>query len=191
MKKNRNKVSPPDFARTNYYIDKPFQNQFLISFSTVVLLSTILFFAIMAVLHYQAFDLLPDKAAVLVQQESTDKAVFIHIDEKGTAQVDEQKGIPYLPASKKVYSAFDLYFLPVLFVTAMNILLILLFSLFFSHRLAGPMLRIKFTLKNYLEGNGFERIHLRQGDFMQDVGELINEALEEKTLKIKNPNRKK
>lgn len=173
----------PGMQRKQYYIDKGFQNQFLVSFSTVIVLSTILFFAAMLFLHVQAYHLLPNGVSSLAPVKE-DTQIYVSKAPDGNLRLtNKENGTPYIPLGTPQYNAFDLYFLPVLIMTALNILLILIFSLFFSHKLAGPMYRIKKSLIDFIAGKRYEPIELRRGDHMHDLAALINQAFEEKNYK--------
>lgn len=52
-------------------------------------------------------------------------------------------------------------------------------SIFISHKIAGPLYRFEKTLREALESNGPLRpIHLRDGDELQGLAELINKLFE-------------
>ena len=85
------------------------------------------------------------------------------------------------------------YLLPLMLQTAaielaMVSLAVILMTLFISHKIAGPLYRLKMTLKGLGNGN-LTQMHLRQGDQLQEVASSYNEAIEklnDKIEKIKN-----
>ena len=49
------------------------------------------------------------------------------------------------------------------------------FKIFFSHKIAGPVYRMKTTVDKFLEtGTGPETIHLRKGDAFKDLSDSLN-----------------
>jgi hypothetical protein len=59
----------------------------------------------------------------------------------------------------------------ILLMTAVSILL----SLFYSHRIAGPLYHLKKYLKGKTEGQSKERLKFRKGDFFHELADVTNE----------------
>lgn len=80
---------------------------------------------------------------------------------------------------KKPYNLLDLYWKPVVALSLLQIILIIVFGLFFSHRIAGPVHRIKKELKEIAEGKLpiTHEIKLRKNDFLLDIAREINNTL--------------
>ena len=68
-----------------------------------------------------------------------------------------------------------------LWVSGAGILLIIvqiaLLTVFFSHKLAGPLYRFEKACHSLIEGNYTEKITLRKGDEMQNLAGLFNEMI--------------
>ncbi|MCX7998513.1 MAG: hypothetical protein N3A69_06100 [Leptospiraceae bacterium] len=169
--------------RWRYYIDKNFQNQFIIKFSSIVFLNMAFTLFLVWLVKEKSYNLLPNNASVLVQVD-TQKAIPLSFVGENQVQIDEDNGKLYFPLKTeegkpaKLYNAFDLYLYPILGVSFLNILVISIFSLFFSHKMAGPLYRIKLTLHNFVTHKTAHKIKLRKNDFFQDLAEKINQALE-------------
>ena len=58
-----------------------------------------------------------------------------------------------------------------------NCLIILLLSLFYSHRIAGPSVKIVKALQQVNEGDLHTCIRLRKGDYLQEVATAVNDAI--------------
>ena len=58
-----------------------------------------------------------------------------------------------------------------------NCLIILLLSLFYSHRIAGPAVQIVRALKQVNDGDLQTCIRLRKGDYLQEVATAVNDAI--------------
>jgi nitrate/nitrite-specific signal transduction histidine kinase len=54
---------------------------------------------------------------------------------------------------------------------------IVLLTVFFSHKVAGPVFRFEKVCQNMIAGNYTGEIHLRKGDEMQNLAFLLNEVL--------------
>lgn len=80
---------------------------------------------------------------------------------------------------KKAYNLLDLYWRPILALSLLQIILIIVFGLFFSHRIAGPVHRIKKELREIAEGKlpVNHEIRLRKNDFLLDIAREINNTL--------------
>jgi methyl-accepting chemotaxis protein len=52
------------------------------------------------------------------------------------------------------------------------------FSIYLTHRLAGPLFRIEQTARELIRGNLALRIRLRKGDELHELAGLLNEALD-------------
>jgi hypothetical protein len=176
--------------RWRYYIDRRFQNQFILKFSFIILLNMLLTLSVVWLVREKSYSLLPNGASVLVQVDSA-KAIPISIRNEEIS-IDEEEGRLYFPLKTlegeppKLFNAFDLYFVPILFVSLLNLIIVGFFSLFFSHKMAGPLYRIKLTLETYILRKTAPPIVLRKGDFFQDLAHQINRALD---LKEKDKNK--
>jgi nitrate/nitrite-specific signal transduction histidine kinase len=54
---------------------------------------------------------------------------------------------------------------------------IALLTVFFSHKLAGPIYRLEKACQSIVDGNYAEKIFLRKGDEMQNLAHLLNEVI--------------
>lgn len=170
--------------RKNYFIEKKFQTRFIAEFLSIVLINAVLILGIVYILGKHSYSLLPDGAAVLVQVD-TSKAVFLsQTKEGGIFPADDEGGTAYFPLKEisgknsRLYNAFDLYLIPVLAVSFLNLIVITVFGIFFSHRMAGPIHKIRNTLERFNETKDAEPIALRKKDFFQDLASMINKALD-------------
>lgn len=61
-------------------------------------------------------------------------------------------------------------------------------SIFVSHKIAGPLFRFEKTLRDAINSDGpIPPIHLRKGDELQSLADLINQLLERTAKVKKNP----
>ncbi|MCX7633170.1 MAG: hypothetical protein N2Z22_07555 [Turneriella sp.] len=172
----------PRFWQRRYFIDKRFQGRFILRYSAVVVISALVVIVVLFLLRNKAYSLLPDGASVLTQVD-VDNFKVLKQDKDGKWQVvGEGEGEEYFPLKIgkngfRFYSAFDLYLWPVIVVTLLNVVIIMIYSVFFSHKVAGPIYKIKKILNHYIATGEFFDIKLRKGDALDDVARLINHAV--------------
>lgn len=177
-----NEGKKPHFWQRKYIIDRRFQMRFILRYSIVVAISAGIILGTLFILKNKAYNLLPDGASVLAQMD-VENHKALKKDDKGNWQiVPEGEGDEYFPlkvrrGGYKFYNAFDLYLWPVVGVTILNILIIMIYSVFFSHKIAGPVVKIKRILNHYLATGEYVDIKLRSGDNFDDVARLINHAV--------------
>ncbi|HBS06302.1 MAG TPA: hypothetical protein DEA96_15140 [Leptospiraceae bacterium] len=157
-------------ARWRYYIDRSFQNQFIVRFSLVVVLVMVFTIGALWLLKENAFGLVPDNSGVLW---STDSAAALNCTYPDGGAVD-------LPAPVKPYDAFELYWKPIVFTSILNLVIIVIFSLFYSHSMAGPIHSIKNSLRDLKDGEPARPIRIRKGDQFQELASLLNEVIEKR-----------
>lgn len=172
----------PHFWQRKYFIDKRFQSKFMLRYSIIVALSATIIICALFALKNKAYSLLPDGASVLAQMD-VDNHQNLKKDNNGKwVVVPDGEGEEYFPlkvasGGYKFYNAFNLYIWPVVVITVLNILIILIYSLFFSHKMAGPVFKIKKLLNQYLATGEFTDIKLRKNDNFDDLAILINRAM--------------
>lgn len=157
-------------TRWRYYIDKSFQNQFIYRFSGVVILVAVITLGILWLIQENPYGLLPDNSGLLVSI-NPDKTMACTASDG--SQID-------LPVPGKAYNAFELFWAPILFVTVVNLVIIIVFSLFYSHSMAGPIHNIKMRLSDLADGKEAEPIRIRKGDQFQELVSLLNKVIEKR-----------
>ncbi len=148
--------------RWRYFIDKPFQSRFILRFSVLILLGLALSFAILGLYNLNRFKSpLYFKAKQLTEEEWKK----VNINDPST----------YIDI--KPQNIFQLYMPPLIYISILYLVLIAVFGLFISHKMAGPIYRIKKNLRE--AGTGAVDINsmvfrLRKGDELQDLVEALN-----------------
>lgn len=62
-------------------------------------------------------------------------------------------------------------------LVVVNIFIIVIISLFFSHQIAGPVFKLELTLKQIREGRVKQRLFFRKTDKLDDLANQFNDAL--------------
>ena len=157
--------------RWRYFIDKPFQTRFILRFSILIFLGFILFFAVMAVFKFTRYkEPLYFKAKLLTEEE--------------WKKVDFNNPTTFL--DMKPLNIFEIYSSPLIYISILYILLITIFGLFISHKLAGPVYRIKKTLNDAADGKidlKDLKFRLRKKDELQDLVEALNYFIDRMSTK--------
>ena len=168
--------------RWRYYIDRDFQNQFVFKFSMIILFNAIVTLGLLWLVKEKSYSLLPEGASVLVHVDVENALSLSLLD--GKPVLDDETGKNYFPLKMseggnppKLYNAFDLYIIPIFVTSILNVIIVSVFSIFFSHKMAGPIKRIKNTLDAFVNQKEVSLIYLRKGDFFKDLAELINKAI--------------
>lgn len=63
--------------------------------------------------------------------------------------------------------------------------LVVIFSIFLSHKVAGPLYRIEKFLKGVANGDLSAKLRLRKGDELQDLAEAINDMTDDLKYRVK------
>jgi len=95
---------------------------------------------------------------------------------------------------------FDVLWMPLTFSAVLGSLLVLIFGVLYSHRIAGPIFNLKRMMSQVAEGNLDVMMRIRNKDEFHDVQDAFNrmvtglkthlEDLEEAVRKLPEPSRK-
>ena len=72
---------------------------------------------------------------------------------------------------------FDVSWKPMLILLVANMAILVIFSVFYTNRIAGPIYRIRNTLQDRISGETYKPVTLRKGDAFKDVADLLNKLL--------------
>ena len=98
---------------------------------------------------------------------------------------------PKIVPITKITTRFKIVFLPLVFTGIALILIQSVFSIFFSHRMAGPIYRIKVSLDRMIEKNDYNfKIRVRKNDFFENIADRLD-TLRDKIFKEKGANTRK
>jgi hypothetical protein len=75
-----------------------------------------------------------------------------------------------------IYNRMNLYVVGAVLVQLIfSSVMVFVIALFFSHKIAGPMFRLKMVLQEFLSGEEIEKISFRQTDFIPGVSGLFTD----------------
>lgn len=168
----KEKIAKKQF-RWRYFIDKPFQLRFLAKFAILILVGAAISIGVLFAL----------------QQTQFNELFYFQLNDPDViASKTIAMGGDYVNAYFNMndsYTIFDFQLMPIVYTSILYLALILIFGLFISHKMAGPVYRIKKTLSEINEGNiklEDVKFQLRQRDELHDLVDALNEFLD-KTVK--------
>ncbi|MFT7219441.1 MAG: methyl-accepting chemotaxis protein [Candidatus Azotimanducaceae bacterium] len=140
---------PQKYKRRNYLINPEFQLRFMAYISIAVLAGL----SVLYLSNLWYFDLLLDQGYELGLDPGHPYYAFI----------EDQRTLLH-----RTYAC----------VSVIVFVLLMTFALFLSHRIAGPVYRLKVQMRDIVAKNGDVRpVHLRSKDFFPEVAEEMNEML--------------
>lgn len=90
-------------------------------------------------------------------------------------QDDNTEGVYKVALERLQKDINDKLFSRLILLVLVNIAIVILISLFFSHQIAGPLYKLEKTLKRIIEGDLGVRFAFRQSDRMDELAELLND----------------
>ena len=156
------------YKRKNYLIDKSFQLMFIARYIVIILISIILFACITGIYYFFKFQAgeAKYKEIILVKKEQV----------KQVTQSDGTKTELRIPGIESITSRFVIVFWPLFNTNLIIIIFIATYSIFFTHRMAGPVYRIRVSLDRMIEGDYDFTIRLRKDDFYQNLAYKLDEV---------------
>lgn len=174
------KNSNTGFSRTHFFIDRKFQGRYMLT----VLIPMLILLGFMLLTLYMATQTLLSTTVRIIKND---------IESKITLELQDQPS-PSIERYKSLVNGIAAYFrdfsdnkefkknliTSLLWVFGSGVLLIIvqivLLTIFFSHKVAGPVFRLEKTCHDMIQGIYTNQIHLRKGDDLQNLAMLLNEA---------------
>lgn len=157
--------------RWRYFIDKPFQLRFIFRFSILIIVGLGISIGVMAYLNTKKYD-----ENLFYQIKSADELKTL------SAAYGGEYNIPWTAAfNMKPMNTFQFQLKPMIWMSALYLVMIVVFGLFVSHKMAGPVYRIKKTLKEVADGKVSVKdvkFSLRKRDELKDLVDALNDFLD-------------
>ncbi|TGK08862.1 hypothetical protein EHO60_12545 [Leptospira fletcheri] len=166
----------------NYLIDKDFQLRFFLNFSLLFLFGLLLTLGFLFWTHSTKYD----KGVVFRLREDT-----VKVYQKGFEFKDGEEKEKFvereiaLPDYDHSLDMFTIQFKGILLFSLLYLFMSAIFVIVYSHRMAGPIYNIKKNLRALLAGEEVEKIRLRQGDEFQELADLLNKIIDQKSRERK------
>lgn len=171
----------PSFHRKHYLIDRKFQGRYMLTFFVPM----IIMLAFMLFTLYFAAKTVIDTTNRIVKQD-IENTIALELQDQTSPSVERYQALiddisSYIKAfsqSKKVkhkmLSTLLLVFGIGIFIVIIQIVFM---TIFFSHKVAGPVYRFETVCHNIIQGKYTDQIKLRKGDEMQNLSGLFNTAI--------------
>jgi len=169
------------FTRKHFFINRAMQGRYMLTFLLPMLI----------MLAFFLFTLYVASQSII---STTTKIIKEEIDNKIAVQFQDQQQ-PSLAQYSEVLRGIKTYVRDfstdvkyrkalmdtLLWIFGIGVLLIIvqvaLLTIFFSHKLAGPLYRFEKACHSLIDGNYTEAVNLRKGDEMQTLSGLFNDAI--------------
>lgn len=170
------------FERKHFFIDRKFQGRYMVSFLVPMLL--LLLFMLFTL--YLAAQNVVGTTTGLVKKDIQDKISFQFQDEEARSVEAYEALMRDITSYLRHFSSNQEYrqvlLRSLLWVFGIGILLVIvqmaLMTVFFSHKVAGPVYRLEMVCHNLIGGDYTDKIILRKGDEMQNLAQLMNEVVD-------------
>jgi nitrogen fixation/metabolism regulation signal transduction histidine kinase len=164
--------------RKNYFIDRKFQVSFIIK--NLVLLVFTFATVFLAISEWERHQV---KQGFLLRPPTNSEVhvwAAAHDIQPGSAEY-----VQLFLSRAKVYTFFDLMWKPMTAVLLFNVIVLIAANIYYSHRIAGPVYRMKKVVQQKLDGQKVEPIRFRKDDEFQELADLVNRLME-KNDRIEN-----
>ncbi|AAN51701.1 HAMP domain-containing protein [Leptospira interrogans] len=169
---------------SNYIVDQDFQFKFLLNYSLLIVFGLILTLGFLYWLNYTKFD----KGVVFRLRNDP-----IKVYQKGFEDhngVEREKFVEreiFLPDYDHKLDMFTIQVKGILFLSCLFLGMTTIFTIIYSHKMAGPIYNIKNQLRKLAAGEEPARkIKIRKGDEFQELADLLNQVIETRINNRKN-----
>ena len=177
------------FERKHFFINRSMQVRYMLTFLIPMLIMLVFW---MCTLTFAINSLLTSTTKLI--RSEVDHRITVQLQDQATPSVEIYQGVvsditDYLrtfAGDKKVRKIFTDSLLWVFGVGLLIVIVqITVLTIFFSHKIAGPVYRFEKACQSVLEGNYTDRVRLRQGDEMVNLAGLFNGMLEKTQVRLK------
>jgi nitrate/nitrite-specific signal transduction histidine kinase len=169
------------FVRKHFFIDRRMQGRYMMTLLIPMLIMLVFFLIVL----YSASQSIVATTTRIIKEEVENKIAAQTQDQQNPSVDAYQALISNIKSYIRDFSSDVKYRKAVLqslmWIFGIGILIIVvqiaLLTIFFSHKLAGPIYRFEKMCHTLIEGNYTDKIYLRRGDEMQNLAQLINEVI--------------
>jgi nitrate/nitrite-specific signal transduction histidine kinase len=168
------------FSRTHFFIDRKFQGRYMLT----MLIPMLILLGFMLITLYMATQTLLSTTVRIIKNDVESK-IAIELQDSPDPSIEQYRGV--VTGLQDYFRHFSTnrefkrsLMVALLWVFGTGVLLVIiqivLLTIFFSHKVAGPVFRFEKTCHNMIQGDYTNNIHLRRGDEMQNLALLLNEV---------------
>ena len=169
------------FSRTHFFIDKKFQGRYMLTFLVPMLILLVfmlftLYFASQAIIG----------TTVRIIKSDIENKIALELQDQPNPSIGRyESALKSINNYIRTFSSNEEFkrnlLSSLLWVFGLGMLLVMvqivLLTIFFSHKIAGPVYRFEKVCHNMIEGNYTDQIRLRKGDELQNLATLFNEVI--------------
>jgi nitrate/nitrite-specific signal transduction histidine kinase len=168
------------FTRTHFFIDRKFQGRYMLT----MLIPMLILLAFMLVTLYMATQTILSTTVRIIKSD-VESRIAIELQDRQNPSIKQYETVVqgisgYLRdfSTNKEFRKNLMISLLWVFGTGVFLVIIqiVLLTIFFSHKVAGPVFRFEKTCHSMIQGAYTNEIHLRKGDEMQNLALLLNEV---------------
>jgi nitrogen fixation/metabolism regulation signal transduction histidine kinase len=169
------------FVRKHFFIDRKMQGRYMLT----LLIPMLIMLAFFLIVLYSASQSIVATTTRIIKEEVENKIAVQFQDQQNPSVESYQALIATIKSYIRDFSSDVKYRKAVLeslmWIFGIGILIIVvqiaLLTIFFSHKLAGPIYRFEKMCHTLIEGTYTDKIYLRRGDEMQNLAQLFNEVI--------------
>jgi methyl-accepting chemotaxis protein len=169
------------FVRKHFFIDRKMQGRYMLTL-LVPMLILLVFFLITL---YSASQSIVGTTTRIIKEEMENRIATQFQDEANPPVESYQALLKNIQNYIRDFSSDVKYrravLASLLWIFGIGIFIIVaqiaLLTIFFSHKLAGPIYRLEKVSQSIIDGNYTEKIFLRKGDEMQNLARLFNDVI--------------
>jgi nitrate/nitrite-specific signal transduction histidine kinase len=177
------------FVRTHFFIDKKFQGRYMLTF--LIPMFVMLLF-MLGILYFVSQTMI--QSTIRTLKQNLDSRIVSELQDAREPAPEQYKAVlegiteyvrTFTDSKEFQNNTLSSLLMVVGGGLVLIIIQIVLLTVFFSHKIAGPIYRFEKACNNMIEGNYSTEIKLRKGDEMQNLAELLNEVMKVSRERLK------
>jgi nitrogen fixation/metabolism regulation signal transduction histidine kinase len=169
------------FHRKHYFIDRKFQGRYMLTFFVpmIIMLGFMLF-----TLYFATITVI-DATNRIVRQD-IETTITLQMQDQLEPSIDRYRAVvddisSYIKSFSQNKKVKQKMLVTLLWVFGAGLFIVIIqivfMTIFFSHKIAGPVYRFECVCHNLIEGKYTDQIKLRKGDELQNLSGLLNCAI--------------
>ena len=166
------------FHRKHYFIDRKFQVRYMMNFFVPMIIMLVF---MLCALYFAAITIVDGTNRII--RQDIENTIALELQDQTEPSIDRYKAIVNdisgnikafsrnKKVKQKMLSTLLWVFGAGLFIVIVQIVFM---TVFFSHKIVGPVYRFETVCHNMIEGKYTDQIKLRKGDELQNLAGLIN-----------------
>ena len=151
-------------------VDPQFQASFIVKNLLLLILAFVMVFG--AIKLWEKYQV---SQGFLLRPPAND--VVIAWAQEHNVPVDSAQFLKEFIRRAQVFTVLDLLLKPLVIVLCLNIIILVVANIYYSHKIIGPIHRLKQELQRKIDGVDIPPIRFRKDDPFHDLAEIINKAL--------------